>query len=260
MKKIETLEERKQIFLGICDAVDKFCRKNNIKYFIAYGTLIGAIRHKGFIPWDDDLDIMMLRDDYENFTKIFKDSRYKLVNCYNDKGYNFQFARVYDTQTCWYKKGIKSNGIGIDVYIVDKVPTDESLTNKYIKNVAHCVRKRLFCIKIRNLLQKFNLWFSKNNDFCPLNYYCRKQDAVCKQYDSIEEFNYICNAGGADNKKILNKILFNDTIDVDFEGRKYMAPKEYDSFLRQVYGDYMQLPPEDQRQPYHSSLNLYWIE
>ena len=97
MKTIN-IKELKEIQIAILNDIDKFCKKNQIKYWLDYGTLIGAIRHSGYIPWDDDIDIGMLREDYDKFIKTYNNqaTKYKLLACENDNDYYFPFAKVID--------------------------------------------------------------------------------------------------------------------------------------------------------------------
>ena len=99
MKKEINVEELKQIQLNILKFVDKFCKENNLKYYLAYGTLLGAVRHKGYIPWDDDIDIIMFREDYEKFVTTFKDVNYKVFATEVNSKYPYPFAKVGDTRT-----------------------------------------------------------------------------------------------------------------------------------------------------------------
>ena len=100
MRKL-SIEEAKQSELDILAFIDSFCKKNNIDYFINYGTLIGAIRHKGFIPWDDDIDISMTRENYERFIQLFKreQSKYKILTLETDERYYNNFIKVVDSTT-----------------------------------------------------------------------------------------------------------------------------------------------------------------
>lgn len=124
-----TLQELQQFSLDILKDVAGFCEKNNIRYSLGYGTMLGAVRHKGFIPWDDDVDIMMPREDYERFRTIYKSKLYSFIDSRNTPDCYIAFGRVCDTKktlasSCipWVKKDV---GVWIDIFPVDRVPDDK---------------------------------------------------------------------------------------------------------------------------------------
>ena len=140
MKKI-TVEELKKFQLEILGVVADFCEKNNIKYWIDSGTLLGAIRHKGYIPWDDDIDVGMLREDYNKFSKIFneKNNRYKFVCIENTPDLFVPHGKVCDTTTELYEPdetGHKTS-INIDIFVYDNAPDDD-------KQVKKCTTSAIF--------------------------------------------------------------------------------------------------------------------
>ena len=121
------IEELREIQMSILDGVDKFCRAKDIKYSISGGTLLGAIRHKGYIPWDDDIDISMLREDYERFEKEFPEcyeGHLCLATLRRRKDWTLAFGKVYDSRTMGFMIGNKSvvTGVNIDVFPLDDVP------------------------------------------------------------------------------------------------------------------------------------------
>ena len=124
-----TLQELQQFSLDILKDVAGFCEKNNIRYSLGYGTMLGAVRPKGFIPWDDDVDIMMPREDYEKFRTIYKSKLYSFIDSRNTPDCYIAFGRVCDTKktlasSCipWVKKDV---GVWIDIFPVDRVPDDK---------------------------------------------------------------------------------------------------------------------------------------
>ena len=136
MKEL-TIEELKQYQLGILKVVAEYCEGNEIKYWLDCGTLLGAVRHKGYIPWDDDIDIGMLREDYDKFIYSFNSSneRYKVYSIENNPDFYFPHAKVLDTDTVLYEpdeNGLKLN-INIDIFIYDNAPDDERLTKRMFK-------------------------------------------------------------------------------------------------------------------------------
>ena len=264
MKKIN-LNELKKIQLEILNTVDKFCKKNKINYWLDCGTLLGAIRHSGYIPWDDDIDIGMLREDYDKFLKTFNQSntKYQLSALEIDKNYYFAFGKVVDTTTLLYEPdetGIKSN-VYIDVFVYDNAPDDD-------KKVEKMYQKRDFYNKLRiaqlypnlydheSLIKKIMRLFLKIYlKFLPKNYYTKKCIQNSKRYMN-EKTKRVGNFTSA-AKIICDKHIFNSFIDVTFENRKYPAPVGYDEWLKSFYGDYMKLPPKEKQVSNHKFKAYY---
>lgn len=265
-KKIIELEELKKIQIEILDYVHNFCLKNEIKYWIDCGTLLGAIRHKGYIPWDDDIDVGMLRPDFDKFIRLFNNngSKYEL-HCYeNDKDWHLTFAKVYDTNTILYQPDEKTGTkicVNIDIFVYDNAPDDiRSREKKYrIKELyrkLNSIRGTKKFSTPNN--QKFNvlrypLYYILK--VFPKDFFLKKSIKVQKKYDNIETMcigNY-----SARDKMICNKHVFDSFIDVDFENKKYKAPVGYDEYLKAYYGDYMKLPPVEKRVSHHMFVAYY---
>lgn len=247
-----------KIQLDILLYIDKFCKKNNIEYFMNYGTLLGAVRHKGFIPWDDDIDISMTRENYEKFNKIFnnKNSKYKILSLKTDKQYYNNFIKVYDSSTVIKSNKTRKNyetGIFIDIFPIDYFE-DKSIINKayileslkYIsfskkehilyknspfKNMyrlllwylLRLINPRIFAILIENLIKKYK---SKNPTFAAFIISTAKE------------------------KDILPLNIGKKLILLNFEGHLFSAPKNYDEVLSSIYGNYM-IHPEKEMQIDH---------
>ena len=265
MEEID-LNELRKIQVKILDDIHLFCKKNRIKYWIDCGTLLGAIRHKGYIPWDDDIDIGMLREDYEKFLKTYnnRDSRYKLLAIENDKEYNFQFGKVIDSNTILWEPdpetGVKS-GVYVDVFVYDNAPDDDKLVKKMYD-------KRDKYNKLRNAQLYPNMYdkssFKKRVmhffvncylKLLPKTYYSKKCIKNSKKYMNEKTKrvgNFTSNARICCDKKIFKKF-----IEVTFEKKKYMAPVGYDDWLKAFYGDYMKLPPKEKRVSLHKFKAYY---
>ena len=259
MRTIDT-EELKKIQLGILDSIDAFCRKNKIKYWLDYGTLIGAVRHKGYIPWDDDVDIGMLRKDYDILVKKFnkKNSRYQVKDFTIDNTWHCGYGKVIDTKTIMYepdeKTGIKTS-VFIDIFIYDDLPNNEKLAKKVLK-------KRIILRKLHNLQTYKTSYFKHNNKYkfirCPIHLLLQ---LFPKRYFLKQIVNMGPKYTSPDAKKValiteyldipFDKSDFDEVVELKFEGRKYFAPKEYDKHLKLVYGDYMKLPPKNERISHH---------
>lgn len=263
MEPIE-IEDLKKIQLDILRSVDDFCVKHDIKYSICGGSLIGAIRHKGFIPWDDDIDIMMTREYYERFIKEFCDSNgvYKLHCLKNDDNYCYPYAKVEDSRTLIIEHvDVTSMGISIDIFPIDELfdSKTESIefVNKMLRYRTIYKGKLLKPTKNNSLLKKLAIDSIKFFTWLfPLRNIALWYESKCKAGQKGAE--YIgCVAWGYGLKEIFNKNLFNDFILVDFEGYKFSAISQYDKYLRQLYGDYMQLPPLEKRVSPHTLDGIF---
>lgn len=250
-----TQNEIKKIELDILIELDGLCRANHINYSITYGTLIGAIRHKGFIPWDDDIDVMMTRDDYEKFLSVWHDGKYKLFTL--KKGMDFWplFSRISDSRTTLEPPRICNHGIWVAVIPYDKIPTDEEERSKHLKKV----KRYLKLLEIKRFKMSKNdprSWYRQiivklvQILLLPVSFYHigKKTEALKTKYRNTDS-------------KVLNPWMdpifadadiFKEYFDIEFEGVKVMAIKNYDKYLRDQYGDYMTPPPENERVCPHS--------
>lgn len=266
MRKID-VEELKQTQLEILDVVAKFCEDNQINYWIDCGTLLGAIRHKGFIPWDDDIDVGMLRPDYDKFMKLFneKNTRYKFHCIENDPKFFASHGQVWDTNTVFYQSGRKyiKIAINIDIFVYDNAPDDDNLLQDMFDKRDFYQKLRLmriyhypiFAPAEGSLLRRLCVYaFRMLLRISPRYYFVRKAIENSKRYISqntarVGDFSVCC-----EMRMVCDKKVFNDFIDVEFEGRKYKAPVGYDEWLRVMYGDYMQLPPVEERVSHHTFI------
>ena len=250
------LDERRVIQLEMLKEVDGFCRKNNIRYSLAYGTLIGAIRHKGFIPWDDDVDILMPYEDCNRFKSIFRSVKIKFCDVEREPHYEYAFPRLAYKDT-YRKVGFNgtSYGVNIDVYVMQGLPPSVDEVKKYLKKCESVAKTRRFFWHLRDNLSRYfcinNLWIC--------DFYFKKFAKLCNGKYPYEGASFYSPVGGGcyEMKDVYEKDLFKEMTDVSFEGLTLMAVKEYDYFLRHFYGDYMQLPPEEERVPYHGG-KYYW--
>lgn len=254
-----SLEERKKVQLEMLKEVDTFCRQNNIKYTLSCGTLIGAIRHKGFIPWDDDVDITMPFDDMVHFLKIFKSDKIEICDAFNTPGYFLPFPRLANTESYSIEgKGTKTYGICIDVY-----PIFECISNPTKLKTVIAEAQKIWILRNKLihwravLLRYISLPRMNLPIFTPM---MKKYQNFLVQELSEPGSGIFYQIGGLLTIFEKNKWNFNpfeEIIDVEFEGYKFCAPKRYDEFLKVRYGNYMSLPPENQRHPYHAE-KFYW--
>ena len=266
MKKIDLIELKK-VQLKILDYIDKFCKKNNINYWIDCGTLLGAIRHKGYIPWDDDIDIGMLREDYEKFRVLFNKnntSKYKF-HCYeNDDNWYYTFGKVLDESTLLYEpdeNGQIKTAIFVDVFVYDNVPNDQRTIEKMF-NYRDIFQKLNYLQVLKKFFtpekQKYNFIrypFHLFMQLFPKRYFVKKGIQNCKKYNDID-----CDKVGnftSVTRMVGDKSIFKSFVDVEFEGNIYKAPIGYDEWLKSFYGDYMQLPPKEKQVSHHSFVAYY---
>ncbi len=256
MTPIET-KEAKKIQLEILDEIVAFCQENNIRYYLAYGTLLGAVRHKGYIPWDDDIDIHMPRPDYERFITTFNTpgSRHAVVTHEQDRRYHVPFAKVYRKGTIvnefFYKQSVF--GVYVDIFPLDGIKSKwqaylcgQCIRFMYIKTMIFCNRQTLKR-KMRLAITKLILLpFSSHFILKTMRHIATKH--------KYEECKHICSFGSRTAlKEILPREVYDKSITVTFEGNEYCAPEGYDKYLTQKYGDYMQLPPKEKQVSTHDS-------
>lgn len=252
-----SLEERKKIQLEMLVEIDAFCRAHNIKYMLAFGTLLGAIRHKGYIPWDDDVDISMPLEDMLRFKKEFKSERLKYIEVESDPYFYYGFSRIAH-QFTYSKCGqiCEGYGVNIDLYPTIEVSNSCEINQCKIKKIYSHYLFRNFSAKWRGRAIRYLP--IKNLPF--IQYVARLYKK--RMIESLQQRNgnaFHCIAGPLEKFDVhtFDFNPFEEMLEVDFEGHKFMAPAKYHQYLTTRYGDYMQFPPEDQRHPYHGGV-YYW--
>lgn len=235
----------------------RICEDHKLTYFLIGGTLLGAVRHKGFIPWDDDLDIAMPRDDYERFVSICKEElskQYILHNHITDSRYWLAFAKirkngtVFDEQELFHIKTHK--GIFIDIFPLDNANKQNSI----FQDIQAFISKRISAILLRkrgigvrepSLKMKIALLLLKPIRMHTLSAVQQKIMKLNKDDNS----GYFVNLSSSYNyiKQTIPKEKYFPPVKIEFEGKMYNAPSDYDYILKRIYGDYMQLPPPEKR-------------
>ena len=258
------LDSVKDLLLSLISNLDTFCRERGIRYSLAYGSLIGAIRHKGFIPWDDDIDILMPRPDYFRLIREYNHPYYE-IRCQDfDPEYPLNFAKLCDTRTYSIDKFGNSSPIAIDIYILDGLGATQSEAKAIIRK-AKCFQRiwsnQLFTTKIplsreNGLLKNIYIILGRIiSHFIRIDSLVTKMTAF-KCSHPIDESKYCalldCSFVVYETEKMLQ---FKDA---PFEGLVIRIPVYYDYQLKKGYGDYMQLPPENERVVTHEA-NAYWV-
>lgn len=273
MKEISQQEIR-PCLLGILEFIDKVCKDNNIRYFLSGGTLLGAARHKGFIPWDDDIDIMMLRDDYNRLFEVCpKDSRYALLNCKNTPHFPYAYGKAIDKKTIKIEPVRKSSqliGLDVDIFPIDSLPDDDDETEKFYLEIAKMSRRLSLQLSsygkgaslsrtIARNIRLFLLRISEKIGITSVDKCTNKFDILAQKYNQSQTL--YCGVTSISHYGIKEKNLksnYENSVKVTFEGKSYPAPKGYCDYLAQLYGkDYMELPPIEQRQTHHH-YKAYW--
>ena len=249
--------------LKILKVIDSIAQKEKLKYSLFYGTLIGAVRHKGFIPWDDDLDIIMFRSDYERLKEYFilhkeELKPYEFFCPETKEKYPYILGRVVNTKF----KMVSENGKDLDMgTFVDVYPFDAAGdgTNNFIY-MKSCYYTTLYGLKnkaqfikpfgvIKTIFKRLLYFIAK---FYSYNYLRRKLYRIASMFDFNNSKYLSCLVWTPNGKpRLYKKSDLEDVVRVDFEDGKFYIPKNYDNILKQLYGDYMQLPPENQRIGHH---------
>lgn len=256
----EELKKLQQIQLEMLLEVDRICRKYKILYSLDGGTLLGAVRHKGFIPWDDDIDVIMLREEYNKFRRACKEEldkeRFFLQDYKSDKHYRWGYAKMRRKNTLYIRlgqEGMKQmSGICIDIFVADNVPDDPVIRRVhhficfFIKKVLYAplgvrqaknVAERMG-YQILSLIPKEQAFALRDHIAEKCN---RKETKLISHY--TYEYPKRCKYG-------LPGSCFKEFIELEFEGYKFMAFKDYHTYLGMHYGNYMKLPPVEQREPH----------
>lgn len=254
----DELRASQLVQLDMLIEVDRVCRKHGIQYSISGGTLLGAVRHKGFIPWDGDADVALLREEYRKFAKIFPEatdsSKYYFQDADNTEGYRWGYGKIRRKSSLWLRDGQENMPFGqeifIDVFAFDRLPSGR------IKERLH----QFHCFLIRKVLWSEVGKHTDKNPFMRFIYSILSKiphKRVLKHYHKFADKHNV-------DKNHLVRVLtiptpcgyayggyagwFCELTEMEFEGHMFMAYKEYESYLRHLYGDYMTLPPESERE------------
>ncbi|WP_406534311.1 phosphorylcholine transferase LicD [Methanobrevibacter sp.] len=254
-----TLKHIHDVELMILKDLIRFCDENGLTYFMYAGSLLGAIRHNGFIPWDDDLDVCMLRNEFERFKKLFSSNeKYDLLSIESQEDYPYLFAKLNLKNTRFEEKGALqldfTIGINIDIFVLDDL-ADNKYKRFYQLKKAFLYNRLLIVSKIRiddlpvipklisntayHILNILKLNPTKINKKC-LNFLSKYSDANAKNVFDIS-------AMAHEYPLIYDKSDFKEVEKVQFEDIYVNVPKNYDKILTELYGDYMVLPPEEKR-------------
>lgn len=265
MREISS-EELRDLQMQILDYVDAFCKENDIKYTLSGGTLLGAVRHGGFIPWDDDMDIQMLRKEYNRFVALWNErnnhGNYSLVCIESGNGIGCPFGKVCDVRTITISGNEKQTGVFVDVFPVDNVIDQHDFYHRHKKILRLYKKKSIVCeyenlkAKRTGLLRRIVLFVRKPNKD---RFEIAKQinDIAC-QFEHVKCDHVFEMIAGAKCKAPMPITVFDDYCEIGFENRKYMSVKDVDLYLTQTFGNYRELPPKEKQVKTHDFIP-YWI-
>lgn len=266
MREITELSTMREIELEIMKSIHAFCEKNDICYYLAYGTLLGAVRHKGFIPWDDDIDIWMLREDYDKFGKLFPKYGNKIglyiatkdtIPCLPRNMYKVCDNRTILEETK-YRVGDKI-GVYVDVWPLDGTPNNRLLRaihNRKMLNahrILHCgiMKEEFFAGGVPRRICRLLY------NIIGLNKVLYSWEKMSKRY-KIDD-NTISIESCAEVPRGFSYADFKNRHLTQFEDTEFYIPDGYDRILTCRYGNYMKLPPKEQQVPHHVQ-DTYWKE
>lgn len=260
--------------MAIVKEVINICDRNSLMYYMLGGTMLGAIRHKGFIPWDDDIDLGMPRKDYEKFLEIAPkelSGRMRIVNYKTDSDYHYYITRIQDIETkvieVRYEKEGKFTHVSIDIFPLDGTPNN-------------CFIRKLYCFRLMMHRAMMSLHYKDGIDrerkrgfvekamlatlrILPtdrmFNAYKQKEkvDKILKRYDMCKS-DFTGNMMGAyRTKELIPTVWYGSNTFYEFEGIMMRGIAEYDKYLSRLYGDYMRLPPEDSRKVHFRIIEIH---
>ena len=260
-----TLEEVQSLQLVMMSKIHDFCVNRNIRYSLGGGTLLGAVRHKGYIPWDDDIDIMLPRPDYDSFIKEFAgyDEDLDIQNYFTDPTYPWSWTRVCNNKTILYSRHAIC-GIFIDVFPVDGLPS-ENVIEDYHKKVLKLKKHVSYTNKFNDDRIERNGAIRMVKKSIKSILYLGHSRAVnnlekCLRSYPFEASNYAgAIIGMYGVKEHMKAEVFKKYITLPFEGYNFMCIADYDAYLTKHYGDYMQLPPKE-KQVTHHKFKCFWTD
>lgn len=265
MEQIKPEELKKIAFEVLCRVRD-VCVSLGLRYFLDGGTLLGAIRHKGYIPWDDDIDICMPRPDYDKFIEYCKNNKtsFGLVSNEIDKRFTELYAKAYALRTVCKERYVNRSDVEYGVYI-DIFPVDGlGKTTEDALKLLHKSRYKRSLLTAANWQKYFKSrtrkWYIEPIRFVfYLLSRCTNRNKLIEKikkiyqgtdFDSSEKVGVVCGCYG--DREVMDRSLYDRSTDVVFENETFTAMAEYDKFLTNLYGDYIQLPPEEKRVTHHT--------
>lgn len=264
------LKQLQRIELEMLIEVDKICRKHHIQYSLDGGTLLGAVRHKGFIPWDDDIDVIMLRSEYFRFRKACKqdldNTRFFLQDYLSDSNYRWGYAKLRRNNTKFMRQGQENlkqhSGVFIDIFVADNVP-DEYLSRRIHHFVCFLIRKTLYSEVGKDIEKNFllrNIYYLLSKIPREKSFYLRNWLAARTNRKRTELISHYTLEYPRQCRYGLPRKCFDEMVELEFEGHQFYGFRDYDCYLSMHYGNYMKLPPEEKQIPHSIVTELELVE
>ena len=270
MKNTYGFEALHNSLLEILDVIDNICKKYDIKYFLVFGSAIGAVRHKGFIPWDDDLDVAMIKSEYDRFKKVaeeeLKGTKYFYQDITTDNEYYLPSAKIRNSETTFIDELVKdqkmNHGVYVDIFPIEGVPNSK-LGRLFQKKAASMIYLTWSADKSASKFQRTltgicRSGIGKKRLIKLLLHLSRKFSyEKCKEVGIIDQFEY--------GDTFFEKKYYENTVRVEFENRMIPISEAYDKILTKIYGDYMTPPSDEEKvkfwhKPYKMDLNKSYRE
>ena len=265
-----TLKDIQSVSLDILKDVHDFCMKHQINYSLTYGTLLGGVRHHGFIPWDDDVDIMMPRPDFDRFFELYhKEGKYKAAA----PGENYMtIGRIYDSERTVIRTKIpwldKECGVWIDIFPIDGVASNLKEHEANVKIMYSNYRKQLHRRRLVLPYSQLSWNYRWKKFLTSIGLHETLQSVLDKHLSMMQKYDFdhatYCSLLALPRNAVkvyFPKEVYNTFTDIEFEGEKFRTIKDYDILLSQIYGDYMQLPPKEEQVPdQFRYIKFYWKE
>lgn len=242
----------RQVQLQILDEIVRICSTNNLRYCLTGGSCLGAVRHKGFIPWDDDLDVIMPRADFQRFIEIalsINNTSFFLDYFMTNKAYGRCFAKYCKKNTLFIEPNGLKQAIYIDIFVQDKVPGPEFTAKSKLPFIIHKL-DALTTLRREGLVGrdfKTRIVYYATR-WMPVKWFFKWETKLMTRFENTGA-KYYLNYGSPYNlvKETIPIDEFEPYAQLEFEGKLYNVPRNWDLYLRNIYGDYMVLPPEDKR-------------
>lgn len=264
----ELLRKVQLIQLELAKEVKRVCEENGIRYFLYRGTFLGAVRHKGFIPWDDDMDIAMLREDYDKFRRIVPekmDPKYCFQDWHTDPGYALPFGKIRKRGTVYVEAKsavLEENGLYIDIYPLDYAPEDPKERRLLAKKLLHLYRIKLMKSHYTPWMEVDKIVWYKRIGYLAYQtaslFVSQKKliDTYEKLVRAVPATDTLYEQSSTPTTYYYDKAMYEGAASYAYEDTEFAANADYDTVLSNLYGDYMQWPPEDKRENRHQIIKI----